>query len=39
VLHTGDKMEYVKTGVKSYEKAIELGLKDALLILKQKKNG
>jgi hypothetical protein len=39
VLHTADKMEYVKTGVKSYEKAIELGLKDALLILKQKKNG
>jgi protein tyrosine phosphatase (PTP) superfamily phosphohydrolase (DUF442 family) len=34
VLHTADKMEYVKTGVKSYEKAIELGLFEGLKLLK-----
>jgi hypothetical protein len=34
VLHTADKMEYVKTGVKTYEKSIELGLFEGLKLLK-----
>lgn len=35
VLHTADEMKYVKTGVKSYEKAIELGLFEGLKKLKK----
>lgn len=39
VLHTVEEMKYVTTNVKNYEKAIESGLMEALLLIKIIKNG